>query len=668
MRLDRFLVFWRQSVEIVVGEVFVLVFQERHILGIVFECGHLFEIDAKIGFGHRLHHIIAVVVDFQGLDLSRLIDFRRIIDLVLIALDFRRDHWLFRRLVIRLVIRRRAPRPNPAGAHGFFGVEGGLALGADSRTTGQVVKLRPTTGANLFGAELWISQGGPFCSIGFLPDPKAHGAKGGGSLATSPRRCQNERPYSARKAETKPFRHRFLAFPARLGLMSALVTSHADPHGLTAKPASALNGVIKAPGDKSISHRALILGGIAKGITEIEGLLEGDDVLATGRAMQAMGAKVARLGPGRWRVEGAVRLNDAEVDCGNSGTGVRLLMGLAAGQGVKVRFDGDTSLRSRPMGRILRPLAEMGTKFDAEKLPLTVQGAPLHSISYRLPVASAQVKSAILLAGLGARGQTEVIEPEPTRDHTERMLRAFGVAVAVSDEADGRHIRLMGGQALSATEVKVPGDPSSAAFPIVAALVTPGSTIRIEGVLLNPLRTGLFQTLIEMGADLKIEAARSEGGEPVGDVVVRHSPLKGVVVPPDRAPSMIDEYPVLAVAAAFSTGETVMDGIGELRVKESDRIALTVAGLTACGVEAEDLAAGMVVRGTGLAPRGGAFVVTRGDHRIAMAHLVLGLGAKEPVTVDEPGMIATSFPGFTQLMGSLGAEISATDTVPETRS
>jgi 3-phosphoshikimate 1-carboxyvinyltransferase len=426
---------------------------------------------------------------------------------------------------------------------------------------------------------------------------------------------------------------------------------------LSSRAAGALTGRIRAPGDKSISHRSLILGALARGTTEIEGLLEGADVLATAAAVRAMGAGVEQLGGGRWRVEGAGRLDPAEIDCGNSGTGARLLMGAVSGYRVTVTIDGDSSLRSRPMGRVTGPLQKMGARFEGERLPMKVHGGDLQAISYILPVASAQVKSAVMLAGLNATGMTEVIEPEPTRDHTERMLRAFGVEVSVSDEADGRHVRLMGGQSLTATRVRVPGDPSSAAFPVVAGLITPGSHVVVEGVLLNPLRTGLFDTLVEMGADLKIENARDEGGEPVGDIVVRHSRLKGVKVPPLRAPSMIDEYPILAIAAAFAEGDTVMDGIGELRVKESDRIALTAAGLRACGVLVDEHPEGMIVHGLGAAPKGGALVTTHGDHRIAMAHLVLGMAAAEPVTVDEPDMIATSFPGFGALMASLGGVV-----------
>jgi 3-phosphoshikimate 1-carboxyvinyltransferase len=442
---------------------------------------------------------------------------------------------------------------------------------------------------------------------------------------------------------------------------SKVVTEH-----LTARPAGPLTGVVRAPGDKSISHRALILAALASGQSDIWGLLEGDDVLRTAKAVAAFGAQVKRLGEGRWRVRGQGGFAEPAdvVDCGNSGTGVRLIMGAAAGFDLAATFTGDVSLRGRPMGRVLEPLGLMGARWlgrDKNRLPITLRGGALKALSYRLPVASAQVKSALLLAGLNAPGAVEVIEPEPTRDHTERMLRAFGAVVDVRDEADGRHIRLIGGQPLTGCEVKVPGDPSSAAFPLVAALITPGSQVTVEGVLLNPLRAGLFDTLIEMGADLSIHNRREESGEPVGDLTARHSPLKGIDVPAARAPSMIDEYPILAVAAAFAEGATVMNGIGELRVKESDRIALMAAGLTACGVAAQETPDSLTIVGVagGNHPvRGGAAVTTHGDHRIAMSHLVLGLAAQAPISVDEPGMIATSFPGFSALMASLGAEIA----------
>ncbi len=434
---------------------------------------------------------------------------------------------------------------------------------------------------------------------------------------------------------------------------------------LTARPGGPLVGRVRAPGDKSISHRALILGTLAVGETRIEGLLEGDDVLRTAAAMASFGAEVRHEGDGSWRVRGHGGLAEPAdvVDCGNAGTGVRLIMGAAAGFALTATFTGDASLRGRPMLRILRPLAQMGASYlcrEGGRLPLTLKGGGLSAIGYRLPEPSAQVKSAVLLAGLSAAGVTEVIEPEPTRDHTERMLRAFGARVDVEDTADGRHIRLAGGQRLSGVAIRVPGDPSSAAFPLVAALITPGSAVTVEGVLLNPLRTGLFVTLREMGADLTIANQREEGGELVGDVTARHSALRGVAVPAERAPSMIDEYPILAVAAAYAEGPTSMRGIGELRVKESDRIAMMAAGLAACGVGVEEEPEGLVVAGTARANHrvaGGGLVRTHGDHRIAMSHLILGLGAERAVAVDEPGMIATSFPGFGALMAGLGAQI-----------
>ncbi|WP_312166156.1 3-phosphoshikimate 1-carboxyvinyltransferase [Phenylobacterium sp.] len=436
--------------------------------------------------------------------------------------------------------------------------------------------------------------------------------------------------------------------------------------GLTAKRGGPLRGRVRAPGDKSISHRSLILGALAQGTTEIEGLLEGDDVLRTAAAMRSFGAKVERLGEGRWRVEGHGGFSEPSdvIDCGNAGTGVRLIMGAMAGFDFAATFTGDESLRGRPMRRVLGPLGQMGASFLGRsngRLPLTLQGGTLKHLSYRLPEPSAQVKSAVLLAGLHADGGAQVIEPEATRDHTERMLRAFGAVVEVEDRADGRWITLPGGQKLTGTRVRVPGDPSSAAFPLVAALVTPGSEVTVEGVLLNDLRTGLFTTLQEMGGDLAISNVREESGEQVGDITARHSALKGVEVPPGRAPSMIDEYPILAVAAAFADGSTAMRGIGEMRVKESDRIALMAAGLAACGVGVEEEPEGLIVVGSARGNHpvaGGAMVTTRGDHRIAMSHLVMGLASEAPVAVDEPGMIATSFPGFVELMRGMGAEIA----------
>ncbi|MDO1557866.1 3-phosphoshikimate 1-carboxyvinyltransferase [Brevundimonas sp. 2R-24] len=428
---------------------------------------------------------------------------------------------------------------------------------------------------------------------------------------------------------------------------------------MRATPGRVLKGVATAPPDKSVSHRALILGALARGETLIDNLLESEDVLATARAVQALGAGVERLGSGRWRVTGQGRLTqpDGPLDLGNSGTGARLLMGAVAGFSIEATFAGDESLSRRPMGRVADPLRAMGARIEGERLPLTLRGGDLKAISHLNAAASAQVKSALLLAGLNAGGVTEVIEPRPSRDHTERMLRAFGASTEVRDAADGRTVRLTGGQSLSGTAVSVPGDPSSAAFPLAAALITPGSEVTLRGVMLNPLRTGLFQTWAEMGADLTISDRREAGGEEIGDITARASRLKGVDVPAHRAASMIDEYPILAVTAAFAAGRTVMASIGELRVKESDRIAAMARALAACGVAVEEGPDQLAV--TGGPVRGGAAIESHGDHRIAMSLLVLGLAARQPVTVDRAGMIATSFPGFTGLMRGLGADIAA---------
>ncbi len=435
-----------------------------------------------------------------------------------------------------------------------------------------------------------------------------------------------------------------------------------DPLRLQARRSGPLRGRVRAPGDKSISHRALILGALARGRTEVTGLLEGADVLATAAAMRAFGATVARAGDGAWSVDGRGGFAEPAdvIDCGNAGTAVRLILGAAAAFPLRATFTGDASLRGRPMGRVLEPLGAMGARTlgrERSRLPLTLAGGGLRAIDHTPPVASAQVKSAVLLAGLGAEGVTTVHEPEPTRDHTERMLRTFGASVRTEDGEGGRLAAVTGGARLQGALVAVPGDPSSAAFPVVAALLVAGSNVTVEGVLLNPLRRGLYDTLREMGADLAVEDAREAGGEPVGDLRARGGGLRGVVVPPARAPSMIDEYPILAVAAAFAEGETVMRGIGELRVKESDRIALTAALLRGAGVEVEEEPDGLVVHGRGRPPPGGATVATHGDHRIAMSALVLGLAAPGGAEVDEAGMIATSFPGFAELMRGLGAEI-----------
>jgi len=437
---------------------------------------------------------------------------------------------------------------------------------------------------------------------------------------------------------------------------------------LTAHPIDALSGTLRVPGDKSISHRALMLAALAVGETRVEGLLEGDDVLKTAAAMTALGADVARDDDGVWRVSGrgvgGLREPPDVLDMGNSGTGTRLLMGLLASHPITAVLTGDQSLRSRPMNRVAAPLEQMGARItarDGGRLPLTIRGTatPL-AIRYELPVASAQVKSAILLAGLAAPGETTVVEPSPTRDHSERMLRHFGAELRVMPEGAGRTITLVGQPELTARSVVVPADPSSAAFPVVGALLLPGSDLRAPGVGLNPERSGLFHTLKEMGADIRFENQREAAGEPVADLTVRSSRLTGIEVPAERAPAMIDEYPILAVAAAAATGRTVMRGLGELRVKESDRLAAVARGLAACGVEVEEGPDSLAVQGCGGRPPGGGRVATALDHRIAMAFLMLGLVADRPVTIDDAEPIGTSFPGFEALMSSLGARFGAT--------
>jgi len=431
--------------------------------------------------------------------------------------------------------------------------------------------------------------------------------------------------------------------------------------GLRAAATPGLRGRVAVPGDKSISHRALILGGLAEGETRIEGLLEGQDVLNTARAVAALGAEVEQRSAGSWWVRGGNwRTPEEIIDCGNSGTGVRLLMGAVAGFPIEASFTGDSSLRSRPMERVLGPLRQMGLSAEASeggRLPVTIRGGGLKGISFVNEKASAQVKSAILLAGLSAEGRVEVIEPAPTRDHSENMLRAFGCEVEIEETPAGRIARLGTHRILRATDVEVPGDPSSAAFPLVAALITPNSEVTVANVMMNPLRIGLLTTLREMGADLDYSNRRSIGGEEVADITARTSHLRGVEVPAGRAPSMIDEYPILAVAAAFAEGPTRARGLAELRVKESDRLAAIAAGLRACGVIPAEEEDALTIFGSGAPPSGGATVTTHGDHRIAMSFLALGLASRAPVTIDEAEMIGTSFPGFAELMQSLGAHI-----------
>jgi 3-phosphoshikimate 1-carboxyvinyltransferase len=441
---------------------------------------------------------------------------------------------------------------------------------------------------------------------------------------------------------------------------------HSDPVPLTARRGGPLTGRAQVPGDKSISIRALILGALAVGETRITGMLEGEDALNTAKAMQALGAQVVRAGEGEWRIHGVGVGGFAEpkqpLDFGNSGTGCRLALGAVAGCPITATFDGDASLRSRPMRRVLEPLERIGARALASadgRLPLTLAGArdPI-PIVFRPPVPSAQLKSATLLAGLSAPGETTVIEAEATRDHTEKMLKHFGADLRVDPfEANGRCIRLTGQPELIPQPVTVPADPSSSAFPLVAALIVPGSDVILKSVMVNPLRTGLLTTLGEMGASIEAIERRMEGGEEVADLRVRAGALRAVEVPAARAPSMIDEYPILAVAASFAQGATVMRGLRELRVKESDRLAATAALLRGNGVKVEIEDDDLIVEGHGRVA-GGGMVTTHMDHRIAMAALVLGLASERPVRVDDGSFIATSFPGFVELMSSLGADLS----------
>jgi 3-phosphoshikimate 1-carboxyvinyltransferase len=437
---------------------------------------------------------------------------------------------------------------------------------------------------------------------------------------------------------------------------------------LTAKACGPLRGRVKPPGDKSISHRAFILGLLSVGETRVEGLLEGEDVLHTGRACSALGAKIERLGEGSWRILGAglgSLLEPREtLDFGNAGTGSRLMMGVVGGHGVTARFDGDASLRKRPMRRILDPLVLMGAQVleqgEGGRCPILLQGTPEPApIEYRTPVASAQIKSAVLLAGLNALGRTTVIETEASRDHTEKMLAWFGATL--TSEPFGKHgrkITLRGRPELQPRPIAVPADPSSAAFLVAAALLVKGSDIVVEGVMMNPLRIGFLTTLLEMGADIDVLERREEGGEEVADLRVKASELTGIDVPAARAPAMIDEYLILAVVAAFARGNTRMNGLQELRVKESDRLAATAAGLLANGVKANIEGDDLIVEGGAGAVVGGGLVETHLDHRLAMSFLVMGLASQKPVTVDDETMIATSFPTFRPLMAQLGAEFS----------
>jgi 3-phosphoshikimate 1-carboxyvinyltransferase len=438
------------------------------------------------------------------------------------------------------------------------------------------------------------------------------------------------------------------------------------PKPLTARRSEGLSGRLKVPGDKSISHRALILGALATGRTQIVGLLEADDIMATAGALTALGVEISQQGQNcevKGLGVGGLRQPAAALDFGNSGTGARLMMGVVAGHDMVAEFTGDESLCRRPMGRVLTPLIEMGLEVEGEgtTLPLTLHGSQdLIPIRYELPVPSAQVKSSVLLAGLHAPGRTSVIEPVVTRDHTERMLRYFGGEIQVEDRNDGsRVITVTGDAELTGTSVNVPSDPSSAAFPIAAAIIAPNSELFIQGLLMNPTRAGFVETVQEMGGDIEILDLYEASGEKIANLKVKSSALSGITVPAERAPSMIDEYPILAVLAACAEGETRMCGLAELKVKESNRLQATADGLVACGIEARIEGDDLIV--TGMGPGnvpGGAEIATYMDHRIAMAFLILGLASREPVTIDDGTMIATSFPGFVAMMQDAGADIA----------
>lgn len=427
-----------------------------------------------------------------------------------------------------------------------------------------------------------------------------------------------------------------------------------------------LKGKIFAPGDKSISHRSLILGAMAKGKTNITGLLEGADIMATAEAMNKLGARVERIKKGEWIIKGcgeAGLISPSEpIDCGNAGTGVRLLMGAISGYKISATFKGDTSLSSRPMARVLNPLEQMGIEYncdEGETLPATIiSSGNLKSIDYVSPHASAQVKSAILLAGINTSGVTSITEHTLSRDHSENMLKAFGATINIETQGQGQKVSIKGPVTLKGTDISIPGDPSSAAFPIIAAIITPGSDILVQNVMMNPTRIGLFTTLTEMGAYLRADNYRTSGGEIIADIHVKYSKLNGVIVPEERAPSMIDEYPILAVAAAYAKGTTVMRGIAEMRVKESDRIKATFELLIKNGVDVKEHSDGLSIKGGSVT--GGATVLTHHDHRIAMSALILGINAENPITIDDSSMIATSFPTFFELMAEIGAKIEVT--------
>ncbi len=446
------------------------------------------------------------------------------------------------------------------------------------------------------------------------------------------------------------------------------MSAHGAPIPMTSHKCTGLSGVVEVPGDKSISHRSLIFGAMALGKTEISGLLEGQDVLDTAKAMEAFGASVTNHGDGNWTVHGVgvggFSEPDGVIDCGNSGTGVRLIMGAMATHDMTATFTGDASLNKRPMARVTDPIALFGAEAYGRKggrLPMTIVGAkhPV-PVRYTVPMPSAQVKSAVMLAGLNAPGETVIIEKEATRDHTERMLVGFGAEVNVETTAEGRVITLQGYPELKPQTISVPRDPSSAAFPVCAALITEGSDILVPNIGLNPTRAGLYTTLREMGADLVFENERLEGGEPVADLRAKFSPnMKGIEVPPERAASMIDEYPILSVVASFAEGDTIMRGVKELRVKESDRIDAMAKGLRANGMDIDEGEDWWIIHGKGMGNvPGGGLAETFLDHRIAMSFLILGMGSEKPVHIDDGGPIVTSFPNFEPLMSALGAKLT----------
>lgn len=443
-----------------------------------------------------------------------------------------------------------------------------------------------------------------------------------------------------------------------------------NPKPTLSRKSGALQGNVRIPGDKSISHRSLMFGALAKGETMVSGLLEAGDVFSTAEALRAMGVHLYNEG-GMWRIQGGNVLSEPSnvIDMGNSGTSTRLLTGMIAGFDITATLTGDASLVKRPMARIMTPLMEMGAAFmsrSGNRLPMTVRGsASLKGIEYRLPVASAQVKSCVLLAGLNASGSTTVIEETPTRDHTETMLRGFGVEVVTEDLKDGAQaITLKGGQILKGCAIDVPGDPSTAAFPTIAALMVEGSELVLPHITMNPRRNGLYITLKEMGADIVMEHERIEGGEPIADLRIRYNgPLKGITVPPERISSMIDEVPALAMVCACAVGTSYLTNLGELRVKESDRLKMVADGLEACGVKLEMGEESLTIHGNGKAPKGGATIQTALDHRIAMSFLCLGLASEEPITIDDITPVMTSFPSFVETMTGLGAIIENSDEI-----